>query len=175
MLFFSVTYRWKVIDIHQERKMVPFQRYGHTAVAFGPLVYVWGGRNDNTACNILYCFDTSKHFLVQRGIKSSLIWSNWTLCVFASYIVSMKLVNVKLFLLTDTHQWSVPEVKGLVPEARDGHSACIVNDHMYIFSGYLEYVQSYTQEVHTLNLRTMTWSYVRTTVSLYLSVRHFFN
>lgn len=116
----TVTYRWKVIDVHQTRKVVPFQRYGHTAVAFGSLVYVWGGRNDNTACNILYCFDTS------------------------------------------THQWSVPEVKGLVPEARDGHSACIVNDHMYIFSGYLEYMESYTQEVHTLNLRTMTWSYVRT-------------
>ena len=74
---------------------------------------------------------------------------------------------MKLFVLADTHLWSVPDVKGLVPEARDGHSACIVNDHMYIFSGYLEYVESYTQEVHTLNLRTMTWSYVRTTVSFY--------
>lgn len=29
-------------------------------MAFGHLVYVWGGRNDTTACNILYCFDTSK-------------------------------------------------------------------------------------------------------------------
>ena len=73
---------------------------------------------------------------------------------------------MKLFIFTDTHQWSVPDVKGLVPEARDGHSACIVNDHMYIFSGYLEYMESYTQDVHTLNLRTMTWSYVRATVSI---------
>ncbi|MPC95150.1 Kelch domain-containing protein 3 [Portunus trituberculatus] len=77
---------------------------------------------------------------------------------------------MKLFVLADTHLWSVPDVKGLVPEARDGHSACIVNDHMYIFSGYLEYVESYTQEVHTLNLRSMTWSYVRTTVSFNASL-----
>ncbi|XP_047468874.1 kelch domain-containing protein 3-like isoform X1 [Penaeus chinensis] len=117
----TVTYRWKAIDIKQEREFVPFQRYGHTAVAFGHLVYVWGGRNDVSACNILYCFDTN------------------------------------------THEWSVPKVHGHVPEARDGHSACIINDHMYIFSGYLEYVESYTQDVHTLNLRTMTWSYIKAT------------
>ncbi|ROT71035.1 hypothetical protein C7M84_010661 [Penaeus vannamei] len=117
----TVTYRWKAIDIKQEREFVPFQRYGHTAVAFGHLVYVWGGRNDVSACNILYCFDTN------------------------------------------THEWSVPKVHGHIPEARDGHSACIINDHMYIFSGYLEYVESYTQDVHTLNLRTMTWSYIKAT------------
>ncbi|KAK3863462.1 hypothetical protein Pcinc_030769 [Petrolisthes cinctipes] len=117
----TVTYRWKAIETQQSRNVVPFQRYGHTAVAFGHLVYVWGGRNDNTACNILYCFDTN------------------------------------------THRWSVPKVDGSIPEARDGHSACVINDRMYIFSGYLEYMEAYTQDVHTLNLRTMSWSYVRTT------------
>lgn len=117
----TVTYRWKPLNITQGRKYVPFQRYGHTAVAFDTKVYIWGGRNDNTACNTLYCFDT---------------------------------VN---------HQWSVPNVNGPIPEARDGHSACIINDYMYIFSGYLELMESYTQDVHALNLRTMTWMFIRTT------------
>lgn len=83
-----------------------------------------------------------------------------------SGVAIFSLVSHELQFFSDTCLWSVPEVKGLVPEARDGHSACIVNDHMYIFSGYLEYMESYTQEVHALNLRTMTWSYVRTTVSV---------
>ncbi|KAK7027367.1 kelch domain-containing protein 3 [Halocaridina rubra] len=116
----TMTYRWKALKIPQRRRVVPFQRYGHTAVAYGSKVYIWGGRNDKKACNILYCFDTY------------------------------------------THKWSVPEVNGHVPEARDGHSACIINDFMYIFSGYLEYVECYTQDVHALNLRTMTWTFIRT-------------
>lgn len=74
--------------------------------------------------------------------------------------------NAVFVILADTHRWTVPVVHGLIPEARDGHSACVINDHMYIFSGYLEYMEAYTQDVHTLNLRTMTWSYVRTTVSI---------
>ena len=42
-------------------KEVPYQRYGHTAVSMGECAYIWGGRNDKDgACNVLFCFDTSK-------------------------------------------------------------------------------------------------------------------
>lgn len=117
----TVTYRWKVIDNqNSDPKAIPFQRYGHTAVAYGPFVYIWGGRNDNKACNTLFCFDTT------------------------------------------TNEWSLPQVSGKTPEARDGHSACFINQCMYIFAGYLEFTESYTQDVHALDLQTMTWSYVRT-------------
>jgi N-acetylneuraminic acid mutarotase len=37
---------------------VPFQRYGHTAIAHKEKVYIWGGRNDEMVCDILFCFDT---------------------------------------------------------------------------------------------------------------------
>lgn len=37
---------------------VPFQRYGHTSVAYQHKVYLWGGRNNENGCNILFCFDT---------------------------------------------------------------------------------------------------------------------
>ncbi|CAL4067127.1 unnamed protein product [Meganyctiphanes norvegica] len=115
----TATYKWKVIN-HQnsDPKAIPFQRYGHTAVVYGPSVYIWGGRNDNNACNTLFCFDTT------------------------------------------THEWYLPQVTGKIPEARDGHSACIINQTMYIFAGYLEPTESYTQDVHALDLQTLTWSYV---------------
>ncbi|XP_076036415.1 kelch domain-containing protein 3 [Oratosquilla oratoria] len=115
------TFRWKLVPCSQGLTEVPFQRYGHTAVVYGNLVYIWGGRNDSRACNVLYCFDTS------------------------------------------TYLWSLPEVHGSIPEERDGHSACVIKDSMYIFAGYLEYMESYTQDVHVLNMKSMKWAYFKTT------------
>lgn len=76
--------------------LCPYQRYGHTAVVHNDQILVWGGRNDEAACNILFCFDT-KH-----------------------------------------HSWSRPRVYGKIPGARDGHSACIIDNRMYVFGGYEE-------------------------------------
>lgn len=61
------TYRWRKIvtsedDKAEEDKNVPYQRYGHTVV-LGPdqnNVYLFGGRNDESPCNVLYCFNTRK-------------------------------------------------------------------------------------------------------------------
>lgn len=36
-------------------------RYGHSAVAYKQKVYMWGGRNDEMCCSILFCFDTITH------------------------------------------------------------------------------------------------------------------
>lgn len=124
---------------------VPFQRYGHTSVAYDHKVYMqvffyillnrlcikfdssvlrikrWGGRNDETGCNILFCFDTH------------------------------------------TLRWSKPEVTGDIPGVRDGHSACIIDHFMYIFGGFEEEINQFSCDVHKLNLKTMHWTYVRTT------------
>lgn len=51
---------WKLeLSDDQDYTCVPFQRYGHTAVALESNIYLWGGRNDNEVCNTLYCFNTS--------------------------------------------------------------------------------------------------------------------
>lgn len=37
----------------------------------------------------------------------------------------------------ETHRWSIVFVRGyLIPSARDGHSACLIHDRMYIFGGF---------------------------------------
>lgn len=117
-------YRWCALPLPRQSdpqsSCVPFQRYGHTAVAYGDQIFVWGGRNDIEACNVLFCFDTN------------------------------------------TLQWSCPEVTGMIPGARDGHSACIVNHCMYVFGGFEEQIDRFSQDVHTLDLRTMHWSYIIT-------------
>ena len=95
---------------------IPFQRYGHTVVANGDLIYLWGGRNENCADNTLYCFDT-----VTRG---------WL---------------------------SRPKVTGFIPGARDGHTAVVINNKMYIFGGYEELWERFSNEVFVLDLITFVW------------------
>lgn len=61
MHFIPVKLKWWKLELNgqdQDCKCVPFQRYGHTAVAHDSKIYLWGGRNDKEVCNTLYCFDT---------------------------------------------------------------------------------------------------------------------
>ncbi|XP_023306658.1 kelch domain-containing protein 3 [Lucilia cuprina] len=99
---------------------VPFQRYGHTAVTYNDKIYMWGGRNDETLCNVLYCFDPK------------------------------------------TLSWSRPQVTGAIPGSRDGHSACVIDNCMYIFGGFVEEIHEFSCDVHALNFDTMEWRYIQT-------------
>lgn len=120
----TVTMRWALVPrtnpLDGHNPQVPFQRYGHTAVVYKRFVYVWGGRNDEEICKILYQFDT-------RTLK-----------------------------------WSAPKTQGFVPGARDGHSACIIAENMYIFGGFENYLNQFSNDLHCLNLETMTWTFVVT-------------
>lgn len=61
----TTNYRWSALpkpDEHSpEADDWPYQRYGHTVVAHGKKIYLFGGRNDFHSCNRLYCFDTESH------------------------------------------------------------------------------------------------------------------
>ncbi len=35
-----------------------------------------------------------------------------------------------------TNSWSVRQTNGKTPAARDGHSACVIRDAMFVFGGY---------------------------------------
>lgn len=126
-IFNTQTLRWSQLPVRRNQygsalqyPEVPFQRYGHTSVAYGHKVYMWGGRNDETGCNILFCFDTQA--------------------------------------LT----WTKPEVKGDIPGVRDGHSACLIGQYMFIFGGFEEEINQFSCDVHCLNLENMTWKYLQT-------------
>ncbi|CAH4036449.1 unnamed protein product [Pieris brassicae] len=113
----TAIYKWAPVD-YGNLKEAPFQRYGHTCVAYGDKIYLWGGRNYNVPCDIVYCFDTEE--LKGGG----------------------------------------PLVTGRIPNGKDGHSACIVNNKMYIFGGFDYITDEYTNNLHYLNLHTMEWCYV---------------
>ena len=69
-------------------------RIMHDVAFQGSTCYLFGGRNDDTACNLLFTF------------------------------------------CTKTHTWARPQVSGDIPGERDGHSAAIIGQHMYVFGGY---------------------------------------
>lgn len=64
----------------------------------------------------------------------------------------------------DTLTWSNPHTIGDIPYSRDGHSATIIGNSMYIFGGYEEEFERFSQDVFALNLDTMYWTYVETKV-----------
>lgn len=57
-------------------------------------------------------------------------------------------------------EWSTPVVGGMVPYAKDGHSACVIKNKMYIFGGFEYLTDQYSQEVHCLDLDTLQWNFV---------------
>lgn len=59
-VLFTDTLRWKTCEFSGKDGEIPFQRYGHTVVAYKDKIYLWGGRNESQACSKLYTFDTSK-------------------------------------------------------------------------------------------------------------------
>lgn len=118
----TVTMEWHEVQHGYEtcEEDVPFNRYGHTVVSDGHLVYLWGGRNDQRSCNVLF--------------------------VFNAY----------------SQTWSRPAVRGIKPAARDGHSATISNGKMYIFGGFEDDIDRFSQDIHVLNLQTFSWDFVLT-------------
>ncbi|KJH53729.1 kelch repeat protein [Dictyocaulus viviparus] len=60
-------------------------------------------------------------------------------------------------------RWRVVPVEGRVPPARDGHSAVVVGDRMYLFGGFEEDLQRFSQETYVFDFQTNRWSELNTT------------
>ena len=84
-------------------------------VSKGNTCYLFGGRNDEAACNLLFTF------------------------------------------CAKSYRWKRPLVQGDIPGERDGHSAAIVGNYMYVFGGYEENYERFGQDVYRLDLDTYTW------------------
>ncbi|XP_025125456.1 kelch domain-containing protein 3 isoform X2 [Bubalus bubalis] len=70
--------------------------------------------------------------------------------------------NVLYAFDVNTHKWSTPRVSGTVPGARDGHSACVLGKTMYIFGGYEQLADCFSNDIHKLDTSTMAWTLICT-------------
>ncbi|EDO42909.1 predicted protein [Nematostella vectensis] len=58
---------------------------------------------------------------------------------------------------TTTLTWSRPPTKGKPPAARDGHTACVIGKKIYIFGGYEEEGECFSNTVEYLDTESLTW------------------
>ncbi|KAM9808465.1 kelch domain-containing protein 3 isoform 2-T3 [Syngnathus typhle] len=70
--------------------------------------------------------------------------------------------NVLYAFDVNTHRWFTPKISGTVPGARDGHSACVLLKAMYIFGGYEQLADCFSNDIHKLDTTTMHWSLIDT-------------
>ncbi|XP_015786827.1 kelch domain-containing protein 3 [Tetranychus urticae] len=112
------TLKWEQLEYYDggNPANVPFIRYGHSVVAHNNIIYLWGGRRGDVACNKIFMFDTN------------------------------------------TRSWLANEVTGTIPGVRDGHAACIAGGFMYIFGGFEEARQEFSDTVFRFELETLTWT-----------------
>jgi len=145
------TYRWTQIQAPASKPGLarrtewPYQRYGHTVVAYGDIIYLFGGRNDEAACNILYKFDINTYQwsrpLVggdvpgERDGHSACIIGHY-MYVFGGYEENIERFGQDVYRLDLTDfNWKLLNCIGEPPVHRDFHSATAIGTCMYIFGG----------------------------------------
>ncbi|XP_013382215.1 kelch domain-containing protein 3 [Lingula anatina] len=175
----TVAYQWKKLPLPRpddpQSKITPYQRYGHTAVAFNDCAYLWGGRNDSDgACNILYCYDpsTGKWSKPKTGGETPGARDGHAACVIGNrmYIFGGYEEEVYRFsndihcLDLSTFIWSLLHTWGTPARWRDFHSATGIGHFMYIFGGrgdrggpYHTNNEVYCNQMQIFNTQDNTW------------------
>ncbi|XP_077523931.1 kelch domain-containing protein 3-like [Amblyomma americanum] len=141
----TASLRWTQIPVQRNLESVPFQRSGHTVVAYGEYAYLWGGRNEDGACNILYRFDTaSVTWLRPRTLgETPAAREGHSACVVGSrmYVFGgveeddVRLSQDVHVLDLDTMKWHLLVTRGASPEWRSFHSAVAIGHCIYVWGG----------------------------------------
>lgn len=167
---------------------IPPPRYGHSAVAVGETIVVFGGKGPkNVVYNDLYCFDSrSDQYLWQisnetgespspRFNHSAEIYKK-KMYIFGGWNSKEFFGDLVVFDL-EKNVWKKLEAEGVPPVARMGHGSCMVGHNMIIQGGfsfnkadhkknlnnYGNFLKScYLNDTKLLDIELNTWSQVRT-------------
>uniref|UniRef100_A0A914DQC8 Kelch domain-containing protein 3 n=1 Tax=Acrobeloides nanus TaxID=290746 RepID=A0A914DQC8_9BILA len=60
------------------------------------------------------------------------------------------------------NEWSIVKINGPSPVARDGHTAVVYHDKMFVYGGFEEDPQLYSQDTFVFDFKTLQWSEFRT-------------
>lgn len=167
------TLRWAAVNF-KKSDTVPFQRYGHTTVAYGDKVYMWGGRNNAVACDTLSCFDTKTLEWHNPGVSGMVPYAKdgHSACVIQNkmyifggfeYLTDQYSQEVHCLNL-DTMQWTFIDATGTPPSHRDFHTAVAYGTRMYIYGGrgdlnspYNSTEEVYCPQIYYLDTVTERW------------------
>ncbi|XP_018023900.1 kelch domain-containing protein 3 [Hyalella azteca] len=138
------TYKWQTLIV--DSKNAPYRRYGHTVVAHGRNVYLWGGRNDEYCDGILYCFDTVSRSWSQPKVSGIVPLASDghaacihkdTMYIHGGYIEQISQFTLSLHALNlCTLVWTEMPLKGQYPLFRDFHTMCCDGDgNLLVYGG----------------------------------------
>ncbi|XP_035204652.1 kelch domain-containing protein 3-like isoform X2 [Stegodyphus dumicola] len=168
------TLRWCPVH-YTEAQAAPFKRYGHAVVEYKGKIYLWGGRNDLNASNILHCFDVDDRSwsipVTGGNIPKSV--DGHSACVIGDYMYifggyeeeAEKLVQTLYRLNFNTFNWEEVITFGDPPSSRDFHTASAIGNCIYIFggrssenmlNGQIE-PEFYCNKIVYLNTQSMKW------------------
>jgi len=177
----TTTFRWTKHPVSnfpylENDDILPYKRYGHTAVVYKDKIYIWGGRNDQASCAVLFCFDTFYHcwtapqttgdIPLARDGHTACVWKHY-MYIFGGFEEETDSFAKSVHVLDlETMHWRYIHTVGDEPAVRDFHSAACLNDRMYIFGGrgtesrhslYLPGKEIYCDELWYLDLHTHKW------------------
>lgn len=179
------TLRWHAVtpqraDRSKVYPEVPFKRYGHTAVLYKHLVYIWGGRNDEMCCNILFAFNTKTMRWEKPAVNGRVpgVRDGHSAClighcmyVFGGFEEEINQFSRDVHCLNlETMTWSYVQTTGDPPSYRDFHTASVLDDRMYVFGGrgdlhspYHTHEEFYCERIVYLDMVTFEWHTPKTT------------
>uniref|UniRef100_UPI00358F92CE kelch domain-containing protein 3 n=1 Tax=Myxine glutinosa TaxID=7769 RepID=UPI00358F92CE len=65
--------------------------------------------------------------------------------------------NVLFAFDPNSYMWARPKTSGTLPGARDGHSAAVLRSCIYIFGGYEQLADCFSNDIHRLDTSSMVW------------------
>ncbi|MQM08219.1 hypothetical protein Taro_041075 [Colocasia esculenta] len=145
----------------------PSERWGHSACCSDGVVYVFGGCCGGLHFSDVLVLDLKKMVwssLATTGQRPGTRDSHSAVLIGHRMIVlggtnGQKKVNDLHILDLRTKEWSRPHCKGDPPSPRESHTATVIGeDRLVIFGGSGEGEGNYLNDVHILDLKTMTWT-----------------
>ncbi|CAH1124306.1 unnamed protein product [Ceutorhynchus assimilis] len=154
--------------------ILPYRRYGHTAIVYKDQIYIWGGRNDRASCSVLFKFDTFWHCWMApattgpvplaRDGHTACVYKNF-MFIFGGYEEETDLFAKQVYYLDlDKLEWNYAVCGGYEPTLRDFHTTVCIKDKIYLFGGRGAMLsldnrplESYCNQVWYLDMKTFNW------------------
>ncbi|KAF8560502.1 hypothetical protein P879_08590 [Paragonimus westermani] len=125
----------------------PTHRFGHTVVAWRGRGWLFGGRTQRQLCSTdLYMFDPGSYGRTPSAAQHSSATN--TAANLTAQIVQPYWVEVV-------------GLSGAAPSPRDGHSAAVLEDAMFIFGGFDVHSEGYDDQVFRLDFETWSWTRIQ--------------
>ncbi|CAN1174332.1 Acyl-CoA-binding domain-containing protein 6 [Linum perenne] len=170
--------QWVAIPVSGPR---PSARYKHAAAFGDDKLYVYGGSRNGRYLSEIQAFDFGSlawyslkpkyelngHKVEENGSHETLPamsdhsmvkWGN-KLLLLSGHSKNSSDDMIVHFIDLETQQCTTPETSGKPPSARGGYSATLVGSRLVIFGGE-DRSRKLLNDIHTLNLETMTWELV---------------